>query len=496
MGQVWAARQSGTRGFHKLVAVKTIIATDEDSGNLEEMLFEEASLASQVRHPNVAQTLDLGEQTGLLYLVMEWVDGEPLDFIMRTARSVGGIPIAIAVHFIIQACKGLHAAHEAKNSKGEPLGIVHRDISPQNLLVTYSGVVKLVDFGVAKATHQTSQPTQMGQVKGKFAYMSPEQVHGQQIDARADVFAMGIVLYRITTGKHPFKSDSPAATIHNILTTGPARPSELVPSYPAALEQVVMKALARNKAERFASAHEMMLALEQALPATVTANAEKNAETFLRRLFDKRITERHRAMETALRAAQVGPLPTPTIGAMFPQSQSTMRAVSVDPFGEPAVASRDQEVVFSLPPARRRRPWSALALVACLMLAVGVFALRYRRGLDATSDAAFNAPPAAAAPAPTAVVAPAAQGALDTRAGALDTRTSPSASVESGTAPNGGLTPTPPATAAAAPKRHDRAARRDGAAVPEPATPTSAAPRPAPAVETGPVEGDPLNRRK
>src|SRR5262245_66079138 len=103
MGQVWAARQSGTRGFQKLVAVKTIIAVDEDAGNLEEMLFEEASLASQVRHPNVAQTLDLDEQAGMLYLVMEWVDGEPLDFIMRTARSIGGIPIAIAVHFVIQA---------------------------------------------------------------------------------------------------------------------------------------------------------------------------------------------------------------------------------------------------------------------------------------------------------------------------------------------------------------------------------------------------------
>src|SRR5882762_3323896 len=196
MGQVWAARQSGTRGFQKLVAVKTILASDEEHGDLEEMLFEEASLASQVRHPNVVQTLDLGEQEGTLYLVMEWVDGEPLDFILRTARTVGGVPIAIAVHLIIQACKGLYAAHEAKNSKGDPLGIVHRDISPQNLLVTYSGVVKLVDFGVAKATHQSSQPTVFGQVKGKFAYMAPEQINAQPIDARADIFAMGIVLYR------------------------------------------------------------------------------------------------------------------------------------------------------------------------------------------------------------------------------------------------------------------------------------------------------------
>ncbi|HKQ68154.1 MAG TPA: serine/threonine-protein kinase, partial [Polyangiaceae bacterium] len=335
MGQVWAARQSGTRGFQKLVAVKTILPSNEDAGQLESMLFDEASLASLVRHPNVAETLDLGEQDGTLYLVMEWVNGEPLDYILRASRAVGGIPIAIAVHLIVQACKGLHAAHEAKNSKGEHLGIVHRDISPQNLLVTYSGVVKLVDFGVAKATHQMSQPTALGQVKGKFAYMSPEQVHGETLDGRADVFAMGIVLYRITTGKHPFKSDNPAATIHNILTTGPELPSELVPGYPKRLEEVVMKALARDRAERFDSAHEMMLALEQALPTAVRAHSDKNTEVFLHRLFEQRIAERAATLRAALDDADAGTeLSTPARQVALPRSQSTMRAVSVESIGE------------------------------------------------------------------------------------------------------------------------------------------------------------------
>ena len=331
MGQVWAARQSGTRGFQKMVAVKTILPSHEDGQHLEAMLFEEASLASLVRHPNVAETLDLGErEDGTLYLVMEWVDGEPLDFILRAARSVGGIPLAIAAHLIIQACKGLHAAHVACNSKGEPLGIVHRDISPQNLLVTYSGVVKLIDFGVAKATQQMSPPTAVGQVKGKFAYMSPEQVHGEKLDARADVFAMGIVLYRVTTGTHPFKSDNPAATLRNILASGPARPSELVPQYPSALEDVVMKALARDRNDRFASAHEMMQAIEQALPREVQAHGERNTEVFLHRLFAKRIAERNAALKSALLAADGAVRPSldqPV--AKQVRSESTMRAVSV-----------------------------------------------------------------------------------------------------------------------------------------------------------------------
>ena len=331
MGQVWAARLHGTRGFQKLVAVKTILPSNEDAGHLEAMLFEEASLASLVRHTNVIETLDLGERDdGTLYLVMEWVAGEPLDFIMRTARLTGGVPLPMLVNFALQGLRGLQAVHEARDPRGEPLGIVHRDVSLQNLLVTYEGVVKLIDFGIAKATQQMSKPTEEGLIKGKFGYMSPEQLRSEPLDAKADLFGLGVVLYRATTGVHPFHGDNMAATIRNILMKEPKRPTEIDPSYPPALEDVVLKALAKDKAARFGSAHEMMLALEAALPDARRPLLERQAAGFLQHLFKERIAERTRAIQAALKSADGGLAEKVKAGEVgpFPRSQPTMRAVS------------------------------------------------------------------------------------------------------------------------------------------------------------------------
>jgi serine/threonine protein kinase len=330
MGQVWAARLQGTRGFQKFVAIKTLLPSSEDEEGLEGMLFAEASLASHIHHPNVAAILDLGEQEGTLYLVMEWVDGEPLDYVIRTAAKAGGMPLPIAVNLITQACRGLHAAHHACDSNGRSLGIVHRDISPQNLLVTYSGTVKLVDFGVAKATHQMTQPTVTGQVKGKFAYMSPEQVRAQPVDARTDIFAMGIVLYFLTTGRHPFKGQTPADTLlHIISAEPPLRPAELARGYPPGLEAVVMRALAKERDERFASAYEMSVALEQALTSATQVGTEKQVGAFMQGLFADRILERTQALKQAIESRSVAPgeRKSRRTGPHLPRSYSTMRAV-------------------------------------------------------------------------------------------------------------------------------------------------------------------------
>jgi serine/threonine protein kinase len=419
MGQVWAARRVGSRGATGLVAVKTLLPTHEDSEQLQTMLQSEARLASQIRHPNVAETLELGLHEGTYYLVLEWVEGEPLEQILRGARSVGGIPIPVAVHLIVQGLRGLHAAHDAHDDKGQLLGLVHRDISPQNLLVTYSGTVKLVDFGVAKATHRMSQPTAMGEVKGKFAYMAPEQVQGERLDARADVFAMGTVLYRITTGKHPFKSDNPAATIRNILSDGTTPPSQLVPGYPPLLEQVVIKALARDRKERFASAREMMEALEASLPPAERAQGERETEPLLRRLFESRIAERAMAMNAAIRRADGDIAALELIDPRYPMSHPSMRAVALRtsegmllpsegalrtsdgslPTSEGALRAagnadfpeRSRILVKSFHPKPKKQGWPALIAVAAGLLLPLAFQTLHRQ--SAPGVVSIAAPP-------------------------------------------------------------------------------------------------------
>lgn len=300
MAMVWAARLKGTRGFQKLVAIKTMLPAMIDDPSFEKMFLDEASLASQVRHPHVVEILDLGEQDRILYLVMEWVDGEPLNVIMHYASKRGGIPQAIAVAIMLQALRGLHAAHELRDDNGALVGLVHRDVTPQNVLVSYDGVVKLVDFGVAKATSRLSAETEAGQLKGKIAYMSPEQLKGEPIDRRTDIFAVGILLYMLTTGSHPFKGDEQAETVQNITSANPAKPPhELVHGYNPALETVVMQAIAKEPAKRFASANDMF----KALRGVVQAATDDEVAEFIKSLMADRLEKRRNAIRAALEIA-------------------------------------------------------------------------------------------------------------------------------------------------------------------------------------------------
>jgi serine/threonine protein kinase len=304
MASVWAARLRGTRGFQKMVAIKTMLPGLVDDLHFERMFLDEASLASQVRHPHVIEILDLGEVDRILYLVMEWVDGEPLNIIMKYAATRGGIPLAIAVSITAQTCRGLHAAHELRDENGTLVGLVHRDVSPQNVLLTYEGVVKVVDFGVAKATSRASNETEAGQLKGKIAYMSPEQLRGERIDRRTDVFAVGILLYMMTTGTHPFRGDDQGKTIRRISSDEPVTaPSSIVPGYPAGLEAVVMQALAKDASKRYPTANDMLIGLTRALPPSMRASTDEEVAEFLRALLPDRLEKRKAAIKAALEAA-------------------------------------------------------------------------------------------------------------------------------------------------------------------------------------------------
>lgn len=264
MAAVWAARVTGARGFEKIVAVKTMLPNLSDDPNFERMFLDEARIASRIRHPNVAEILDLGEQDNLLYLVMEWIDGAPMSLIMRESFRRGGMPLNIGVKIVQDVCAALHAAHELKGEDGKSLELVHRDVSPQNIMVTESGVVKLVDFGVAKALGRSAGETDTGLIRGKLAYLAPEQVVAQPLDRRTDLFAAGVILYQITTGKHPFRADNAGATMNNILRRNVPRPSKIVgATYPDVLSRVVMRAIDREQEFRFQTGADMFKALDE-----------------------------------------------------------------------------------------------------------------------------------------------------------------------------------------------------------------------------------------
>jgi len=353
MAQVWAARLRGTRGFQKIVAIKTILPGAIDDERMERMLLEEATLASQIHHPNVVGTLELGEDDGMLYLVMEWVEGESLRLIVNRSAEGGGMPLPIAVNLIGQACKGLHAAHELRDESGELLGVVHRDISAHNVLVTYSGTAKLVDFGIAKATALSSGLTQAGEIKGKFAYLAPEQAFAQPVDRRTDIFAMGILLYLLTTGRHPFKAANPGETLQNICSSKPpAFPSTIVPGYPAELEAVVLRALSKAPDDRWATANDMLSALERAMPQCLDGSFEVKVATYMSHLLGNR--ERQRRTELRLAHQMLDRLRADGVPADAMMGGSgSLRAMSIDPTGTKSGGGSQSQskLALALPPA-------------------------------------------------------------------------------------------------------------------------------------------------
>jgi serine/threonine protein kinase len=271
MATVHFGRLQGAHGFARTVAIKRLLPHIHENRDLARRFFDEARLAARIRHANVVQTLDVelfGEE-GLV--VMEFVLGETLGRLLQVAcRSDEPPPPAIVSAIVGGALHGLHAAHQAKSDLGVPLGIVHRDVSPQNILVGVDGVARILDFGIAKATAQTSV-TPGGQLKGKAAYMAPELLRGQTVTFKADLFAAAIVLWESLVGRRLFLGETEAETLANVLSMPVEPPSSFVPRLPPGLDRVVLAGLQRDPAMRFDSARDMAVALEQAAPPASTA---------------------------------------------------------------------------------------------------------------------------------------------------------------------------------------------------------------------------------
>jgi len=259
MAQVWAARPD-TAGLARTVAIKLVLPEYSADEEYERMFVDEAMVASAIRHPNVCETYELGRDGELLFMVLEWIAGDSLSGILQQNGELKPLPYPIGARIVAEGCAGLHAAHDALGPDGQPLGIVHRDVSPPNIMLASTGHVKVSDFGIAKARYQLHARTRTGEIKGKFAYIPPEQILGRAVDRRADVYAMGCVLYIATLGLRPFGGG--ASALGKIVQGKYLKPTELRKDYPAGLEAIVIRALASKPEDRFQTADDLRAALE------------------------------------------------------------------------------------------------------------------------------------------------------------------------------------------------------------------------------------------
>ena len=287
MAEVFKAKRAGVEGFEKIVAVKRILPHLSENKEFLDMFVDEAKMVAGLAHPNIVQIFDLGRIEKSYYIAMEYVHGRDLRTIMRRARDKGlRMPLDLSLRVVGQVCAALEYAHRKKDDKGRPMQIVHRDVSPQNILISFEGDVKLVDFGIAKAATKASN-TDRGALRGKLLYMSPEQAWGRPIDRRSDVFSLGIVLYEMVTETKPFVGAGTEVSILELVrqcVITPAR--EINPRVPEALDRVIMKALAREPDERYQDAGQMQRGLERFLRERPPVSARDLAR-FLELLFDR-----------------------------------------------------------------------------------------------------------------------------------------------------------------------------------------------------------------
>lgn len=305
MAEIHLARLAGEAGFEKTVVVKRLLPELVASRAFVAMFLDEGRLVAQINHPNVCEVYELGREGNEYFLVMPYLDGVPAtDFIARPRESDRLAQLRVAAGIIAQACAGLHHAHELRGADGESLGLVHRDVSPSNLFVTTAGVVKVLDFGVAKV--RGGEATEVGTIKGKTQYMAPEQLVGEPLDRRCDVFALGIVLFELATHQRLFKRSSEFLTAKAILEEDIQRADAVDPAVPTALADVIAKALARKRDDRYATARELGAAIEGAIKV---ASSTEIADALAQWHGEELSALRTRQREVIAGASQIGTTP-------------------------------------------------------------------------------------------------------------------------------------------------------------------------------------------
>lgn len=303
MAQVWLATARGDDGGEELVAIKTVLPKYAGDASFQRMLLDEGRIAARIDHPNVARIVGIGEHRGAPYMAMEWVEGDALAHLQRALeKKQSTIHVGVLLRILADACAGLHAAHELRGAGGALLGVVHRDVSPQNVLVSRHGVTKVVDFGLAQMCSRLSGESQIGILKGKIEYMAPEQAMGGPVDRRADVWAVGAMMHHCLSGAPPYGGGGRLQTI-NALVAG-REPMPLPATVPAPVAAIVDRALARDPSNRYATAASMRDALERAMIDVGAPTTTAGVAAYLDAHLGERAAKRRKAIDAALIAAR------------------------------------------------------------------------------------------------------------------------------------------------------------------------------------------------
>jgi serine/threonine-protein kinase len=392
MAIVHLGRLLGEVGFSRTVAIKRVHPNLVHDPDFVAMFVDEARLAARIHHPNVVPTLDVVTADGEMLLVMEYVHGESLASLIRRSQTSGLIPLPVCSAILTGILHGLHAAHEAKDEQGEPLGIVHRDVSPQNLMVGADGVPRILDFGVAKASNRM-QTTREGTLKGKLAYMAPEQLASLPVTRRSDIYAASVVAWELLTGKRLFVEPNEGAMIRRILEGAIRPPSAENPSVPPEVDAIILQGLSREPADRFATARQMALTLETSAPPALATEVARMVEELAGDMLRQRS-----GLIAAMESSQdiTPPGPNPIEGSLSPD-EGGLSARSGDDETRSQLSVRSD----GAPASSRRRGLLLAAAIAMISVLVAVLLWPARPAgpsVAATSASSAPAVPTSIAP--------------------------------------------------------------------------------------------------
>jgi len=414
MATVFLSRLSGVGGFQRFVAIKRLHPHLAGEKEFVEMFLDEARLAAGIHHPNVVPILEVGASPRGYYLVMEYIEGDTLARLLARATTSGNrLPIAIGLRVILDMLAGLHAAHELHDEKGEPVELVHRDVSPQNVLVGVDGISRITDFGVARASSRLTA-TRVGQLKGKIAYMAPEQAMGvPDVDRRADVFSAGIVLWEVLAARRLFKAENEAATLSRVVSEPIPKLSQVAPDINPQVAAVVMKALERDPEKRYQTCTHFADALERAAGTLEKISTGREVSAYVSQVLGNEIAQQREAVRAWLAMSEPSQVAMPEnqlAGVRGPQSTTTAAGSMALPNDASGVTSLPMAATASLPPPLQRPKLilaaAALGLFVLFVISLAALLKGGNKGSEGLAAAPTELPSSPATAAPAAITAP------------------------------------------------------------------------------------------